>query len=400
MICKKKYHFSLFWIILAFNILFIYGQDKNKLEIKKNEILKEIELTTKLIEETKIKSKNSLNELSLIEYKITSRNKLISTIEDELSNIENQINANINGINQINKQEEKLKENYAKSIYTTYKNKSKNFLLLYIIASETINKAYKRFRYIQVINKYRRKQIVLLTDLKRIKEKENNKLEKILNKKKELIKEYENEKSNLQEEKLNKSVLLKKLQEKEKELKIELENKQKIAKQLDNEIQKIIKEERNKNIKAKGIETLTAEEKIISNEFEKNFGRLPWPTKQGIIIGKFGEQEHPYLKGIKVRNDGIYIATVKNAEVRCVFKGVITKIFTVPGSNYSVLIKHGNYYTLYHNLTEIKITVGKAINTKETIGYVATDAEKNESILYFQVWKETEKQDPELWLAK
>ncbi len=395
-----KYSIELILLILFISIKDSKGQDKNNLEIKRREALKEIEFTNKLIEETKLKSKSSLHELNLIEHNIKIRNNIIITIENELNNLENQINLNIQDIYKIGEQEERIKNNYAKSIYAIYKNRSKNYLLLYILASENINQAYKRFRYIQIINKYRKKQVILMNDTKRKKEKENRKLEEIVNRKRKLINDYENEKSNLQKEKENKSKLVKELQKKEKELKIELENKQKIAKQIENEIQKIIKEEKRKSIKEKGVETLTAEEKIINNEFEKNYGRLPWPTRQGIVIGRFGEQEHPYLKGIKVRNDGIYIATVKNAEVRCVFKGVVTRIFTVPGSNYSILIKHGNYYTLYHNLKEINVNVGKSVNTKEVIGYVATDSEKNESILYFQIWKETERNDPELWLAK
>jgi septal ring factor EnvC (AmiA/AmiB activator) len=400
---KKRisyYGYCLIIVYLVFSITNIKGQNRNKLEAKKLETLKEIEFTTKLIEETKLKSENSLHELNLIEHQIQIKNKLISTIEEELNYLEDQITSNILNINEIQEQEKKIKNNYAKSIYLAYRNRSKNYLILYIIASKNINQAYKRFRYIQIINRYRKRQIILLNELEKKKEKENIELKELKDNKEKLFKEYEKEKESLSKEKENKNSLFKKLKIKEKELKTDLEKKQKIAKQIDNEIQRIIKEEKKKSIKVNGIESLTAEEKIISNEFEKNYGRLPWPTKQGIVIGKFGEQEHPYLKGIKVRNDGIYIATVKNAEVRTIFKGIVTKIFAVPGSNYSVLIKHGSYYTLYHNLKEVKVYIGKNVNIKEVIGVVSTEPDKNESILYFQIWKETERNDPELWLAK
>ena len=134
---------------------------------------------------------------------------------------------------------------------------------------------------------------------------------------------------------LNRKELVTKLQQREKDLKAELEKKRKIAREIEREIEKIIREEQKKSSKGNIYATLTKEEKLISDEFGKNFGKLPWPTRQGIVVGKFGEQDHPSIKGIKVRNDGIYIATVKNAEVRCVFTGIVTRIFSIPGENYT-----------------------------------------------------------------
>jgi len=239
----------------------------------------------------------------------------------------------------------------------------------------------------------------MLSDLKVQLKEENDRLENVRTEKQQLQNQNVKQNDQLGKEKNKKKVLLERLKQKEKELKAELEKKKKVARELEKEIEKIINEERRKSAKGNIYATLTKEERIISDEFGKNYGKLPWPTKQGIVIGKFGEHEHASMKGIKVRNDGIYIATVKNAEVRSIFKGVVTKVFAIPGSNYTVIIKHGNYYTLYHNLGNVQVTKGTEVETKQTIGNVSTDPEKNETVLHFQVWKETERNDPELWLS-
>jgi septal ring factor EnvC (AmiA/AmiB activator) len=144
---------------------------------------------------------------------------------------------------------------------------------------------------------------------------------------------------------------------------------------------------------------LTHEEKILSTDFEKNEGRLPWPTERGVITGQYGEHQHPDYKSVTIRNEGVYIATSKGESARSIFKGVVSRVFTIPGENYTVLVKHGEYYTLYHNLINVKVKAGQQVNTKETIGTVFTNEKTRETVLYFQVWKETEKKNPELWLA-
>ena len=120
--------------------------------------------------------------------------------------------------------------------------------------------------------------------------------------------------------------------------------------------------------------------------------------QRGIISGKYGEHEHPDFKSVKIRNDGVYIST-KGEIVRTVFKGVVSKVFAIPGENFTVIIRHGNYFTLYHNLIDVKVKAGQQVETKEAIGKVYTDIDTKETTLYFQIWRETERNDPELWLA-
>jgi septal ring factor EnvC (AmiA/AmiB activator) len=183
------------------------------------------------------------------------------------------------------------------------------------------------------------------------------------------------------------------------EIERDLKEKEKLAKRLDNEMSKILEAERRKTAKGTVKAGMTPVEQIIANDFEKNRGRLPWPTQHGIITGKYGEHQHPDFKSVKVRNDGIYISTLQGENARAIFKGVVSKVFSIPGQNYTVIIRHGSYFTLYHNLVDVRVKAGQNVEVKELIGKVFTDPESKETTLYFQVWKETERSDPEIWLA-
>jgi len=396
---SKRIKYTILFVLL--NFFFLHSQDpkKNELESVRKKTIEEIEFATKMIEENQAKSKESLNQLSLVNHKIKMQNRLIETLAEEIEVLDQQIGLNNSSIVESRQKQDKIKSEYAKSIYLTYQKRTRNSFVLYILASDNFNLAYKRFRYIQIVNSYRKKQVALLLDLEQQIKEENQKLEEKKRDRQNLHTLHEKENVKLANEKIKQKGMLTKLQKQEKNLKAELEKKKRIAREIEREIEKIILAERKKSSKGDIYATLTKEEKLISDEFGKNLGKLPWPTKQGVVVGKFGEQDHPSIKGIKVRNDGIYIATVKNAEVRCVFTGVVTRIFSIPGENYSVIIKHGNYYTLYHNLKDVRVSTGNELRTKDVIGSVATDMDKNEAILHFQIWKETERNDPELWLS-
>lgn len=397
---KKGIWFGFMLLILCCVTGFAQQNKKRTLESDRIKTMEEIELTSKLIEETKAKSKESLSELNLVNHKIKVQQRLIVNLNDELELLDEQMMENNASIKELEERQERIRKSYANSIYLTYKKRKRENFMLYVLASDNMNQAYKRFRYMQIINAYRKKQVDMMKEMTKQINAENEKIAQMRVEKQQLQGQHLKQTDLLAGEENKQRILLQKLKQKEKELKAELERKKKIARELEKEIERIIAEERKKSAKGNIYATLTKEEKLISDEFGKNYGKLPWPTKQGIVVGKFGEQEHASMKGIKVRNDGIYIATVKNAEVRAIFKGVVTKVFAIPGSNYTVIIRHGNYYTLYHNLSNVMVAKGTEVATKQTIGNVATDLEKNETIVHFQVWKETERNDPELWLSR
>lgn len=185
------------------------------------------------------------------------------------------------------------------------------------------------------------------------------------------------------------------LKKRESDLLAELKRKKEISKRLEKEIKELIAREAKKN----RFESLDQSEKVISMDFEKNKGKLPWPTQQGVITGKFGEHADPVIKDIIVRNNGIDITTLKESKVRAVFNGMVSKIFTIKGANSTVIIQHGNYFTVYHNIINVSVKVGEKVSMKDTIGEVYTDYKKGVSILHFELYKEFVKQNPELWLS-
>jgi len=200
------------------------------------------------------------------------------------------------------------------------------------------------------------------------------------------------------------------LQKKEKNLRKELDAQQKKANDLNKRIESLIAEEIRKaeNLnKSKGksttskVSTLTKEEVLLSGNFEKNAGRLPWPVSNGFISGHYGIQPHPVLKHVTTNNKGIYIQTPANSTARAVFDGVVTQLFSVPGSNNAVIIQHGEYRTVYANLTDIYVKIGDKVSTKQAVGKIFTDSEKdNKTELYFQIWKNKNLLDPEKWLTR
>lgn len=396
----RLYYFNSKYIIILIISLItskLCSQNKEKLEDLEHKAKEEIEYASKILNETKEKKKYSINELKVLEYKIDARNKYIRELNREIRNTDRKIDENKDLIESLKADLEKIKNEYAKIIVNAYKKREQNILLMYLLSSESFNQTYKRIRYVQQYTGYKKKQSKLIVAFKNIIEKKITELNKFKAEKEKLIEVKELESINIVKEKANKEIIIKELTKREKELIKEIDEKRKLAENIKRELEKLIEAERKKQ---KGmLITLTPEEKIISENFEKNIGKLPWPTKYGIITGKYGEQSHPILKNIKIRNDGIDISTVRDAEVRAIFNGKVSRIFSLPGENYTVIIKHGSYYTLYHNLKNIRVNTGETVYTKQSIGNVFTDERTNQTILHFQIWKESKNNNPELWLS-
>jgi murein hydrolase activator len=384
------------FIYMTFSLKsFLQTNEKDQLEEKKSKIEKEIKITNALIEETRVQKANTLNELKLLKSNIDKRNQLINELNGEISKINSDIDKNTQIIESLKSDLQKVRNEYAGLIYYAFKNNNSKLNYMYLLASESVNQFYSRYKYLQQYNEYRRKQINLIlalnksieTKIVELNGKKENKLS-VINKKL-------TERATLLNESERTDNIVKDLKQKEKELHAELEKKIEIEKKLEKEIEEIIRKEAQK----KKIVALNKNEKLLSNDFLKNKGKLPWPTENGIITGKFGEHPHPVLKEIKIRNNGIDISTNSKSLVRVVFNGVVSKVFTIKGANSTVIVQHGNFFTVYHNLINVRVKAGDKVLTKDIIGEVYTDQKTSESVLHFELWEELEKQDPELWLS-
>jgi len=396
-------YFSKIWAILIVLMAVLQSQAtaQNTLEeIKKRQerIKKEIEYTNKRIAETKRKRNANVTEIRLIDTKISEREKLIREFEKEMSVIEGEMDKNLEEIRQINIQINELRRIYGETLNKYIRAiRNEQDVWVYILSSASFNQAYNRIRFIRQFVMYQQRIYKELKKKWELLERKNKELEQLRNDRKELVFAIEKEKEIYEKDKKRKEAQIGNLKVAEKRMRAEISKKEEIAKNLAEEIRKIIEEERKKRERNVA---LTPEEKIISADFGKNEGKLPWPSETGVIIDRFGEKEHPVLKNVTVRNDGIDIMTKNGEYARSVFDGVVSRVVAIPGANEVVIVRHGQYVTVYQNLVNVRVRSGQKVKTKQRLGEVYTDHEKNETILHFELWKGRERENPEKWIAK
>lgn len=393
-------------LVLLLMAVFVFGlssfaQSKEELQKLRTETKKELEYSNNLLEQTKKKRQKSVQELLITNKRIELRQNNINTLSKEISGIESKIAEIQLNIIHLKKQIAAYKSDYAQMIVQYYKIRENNNKLMYILASNDFNQAYYRLKYLQKFSDYRKEQIQEINASSLVLENTVAEYESLKYEKQNLLNGIVDEHKVLDKEKKAQKLLLDDLSKKEKELRKEIERKKKRDNELKRKIEKIIAEEIKKSRKASGTEfSLTPEEKLLNDQFASNQNRLPWPVERGIITDRFGEHFHPVIKGVKVRNDGIDISTNGKSKVRCVFNGVVTNVFVIPGINKVVIVRHGNYLSVYSNLIDVFVKAGQLVDTKEEIGVLATDESSNISVLKFQIWKENQKLNPELWLSQ
>ncbi|GAB4288353.1 MAG: peptidoglycan DD-metalloendopeptidase family protein [Marinilabiliales bacterium] len=400
MINKNNNIISFLLVLLLLCPLINFGQTLKELENKKKKTEQEIQYTNKLLKEVKQNKQNTLHHLSLIEKKIVMRKELINSIKNEIQILEQKIQDNQQIINSLEEDLNKLKQEYARLIYYAYKHRDKYTRWMYILSSKSIDQAYKRLKYLQLITQYRIKQAIAIEATQKLLQKKQQQLALQKEEKEKLIQQQKKETNVLYSEKSDQNKLIEKLSQEEKKLRKELEKKRKAARDLNNAIEKLIAEEAAKSHNTDGTYKLTPEEKLISDQFDANKGRLPWPTQKGVIIESFGQHEHKTLKNVIVNNDGVSIATSKGAKARAIFNGVVKMVVTIPGKHKVVIIRHGEYLSVYSNLSEVYVTAGDNVSTKEEIGVIYTNEEDNSTVLDLQIRKGKIKLNPSLWLAK
>lgn len=393
-------------ILLTFCAITAKGQGKQELQQKKKELQKEIVYTNKLLNETAENKKASINQLVQLNKKIGAREELIRTMNQEIALIDQAIDSNQTVLDSLSKTLKSLKDEYAKILRSAYKNRSAYDQLMFVFSSDDFNQAFKRLKYLQQFTRYRKNQVIKIEFTQEEINKQLVELEAVKQSKKNLLNSIENEFEKLGSEKSQKQTVVNQLQGREKELKKALQEKKKASEQLEKAIERIIAEEIRKAREAakkagkdsKGY-PLTPEAKELSNSFTANQGKLPWPVLEGLITEKFGEHPHPALPGVKVQNNGIDITTTKGSIIRSIFEGEVTAVIIIPGGGKGVMIRHGEYLSVYTYFQELYVKKGDKVSTKQDLGIVVTD-DDNKTNLHLEIWKNTTKLNPELWLFR
>ena len=388
--------------VILFNIILIVclgtvsGQTRSELEEQRKKTLEEIAYVDNLLKNTEKQKSESLNSVRILGNKVNLRESIISGMGQEIGLLNERIDINREAIDMMERDLTALKEEYSRAIINSYKAIKINPEIVYILSARDFNQGYKRLKYLQQASKFRRNESEIISELKLEIEDTKERLENDLSRISDLRHKEVQQKELLQDEQQRKQRIVKSLGKKEKQLKKELEQKKILADRIEKEIARVIEEERKKNIKNE----LTPEQKLIGDDFSINRGRLPWPVEKGIITNHFGVHQHPVLKYVTENSVGIEITSSGKTSARSIFKGEVTAITSISGANMTVIIRHGNYYSVYTNLVIVKVKKGDKVDTKQVIGEVFQDPSANYNATIKFMICETKFLDPELWIAK
>lgn len=408
----KARFYSIFFILL-FSCLSSFSQTKNELEQQRKKLKKEIAQVNSLLFKEQKKEKNVLEDLKDLNQKIEVRLRLILTINVEAKLLAKEITKNKTKISKLEKELLVLKADYAGMILKSYKSKSQQSRIMFLLSSQNFRQAYKRFEYMKQYTSFRKRQgegIGFQTDLVK---KMNDSLRFQKQVKDTLILAEKDQKKKIELDKKKKKKLISTIKSRERKYRREIQNKIKaeisVAKKIDKIIRdeiakanRIANEKRTEKFKVtKNNEfVLSPEAKALAVKFESNKGKLPWPIEEGLITRRFGKQAHPTFSGITINSTGLHMVTKRGKGAAAIFDGKILNILVTSEGRKNVLIQHGNYITSYNNLEKLYVRKGDKVTTGQKIGQIFTDKVSGKTTLIFVLYKDTTKLNPSSWILK
>ncbi|MBK9291821.1 MAG: peptidoglycan DD-metalloendopeptidase family protein [Bacteroidetes bacterium] len=395
-------------LLAATHTVVAQGADrKAELEASKKKIEEELALVGRLLEETRQSKNSTLTELNLLQQRIRQRENLIATLRTQITGLEGQLRQTQSDLEKLQKELQGLQSEYAAMVTFAYRNRNGLNKLMFLFSSESYNQAYRRMKYLQQYAAMRKIQIERISEAQYRLEAQKQKLAAERDEKARLLDDERRQQALLNNEKRSVELNVQKISRQERELQQQVRQKQQEARQLQRELERIIAEEIRRNREATGrpaspdrLMNLTPEEQILSNQFAQNRGRLPWPVERGVISSRFGEQPHPVLRKVTIRNNGIDIATTRGAEARAVFEGVVVSTNRITATNNAVILRHGDFFTVYSNLEQVYVKRGDKVNHKDILGLIHTDKTEGKTELHFEIWQNRTQIDPAPWLAK
>lgn len=383
-------------LIVLTATLSLPAQDTSRQEAKKAELQKEIAAIDKQLKDNASKSRNALADLSLVQKKVSLRKQMISQTEHQIKVYDDKLYEKQRQINDLQRRADTLSTYYSRLVMGAYKNRDARLWYMYILASDNISQAFRRYSYFRNLSSSMKEQAVKLRTLQQELEKEKQELsrlkadaEKVKTKKQQEVKDLQKEESQCQG-------IVKDLKKNKAKYEKELASKKKQVEALNKEIKRIIAESIRKQSAVQKSQKEKEIDIALAGEFAGNKGKLPWPAS-GTVVGKYGQHNHSVFTNVKLPfNYGIDIAVSRGAKATCVFDGVVRQIAVIAGNNQCVLVQHGNYFTLYCKLKTTSVKAGDKVKTGQTIGTVDTIG--GESVLHFELWQGQTAQNPEAWL--
>jgi septal ring factor EnvC (AmiA/AmiB activator) len=370
-------------------------KNKNQLQKEKQQNLEKIAETEKILSENSAKKKNSIGELNAVKQRIVQQESLVNSIKGEVHLLDSEIGENNDIIRALEDDLRRLKKEYASMLFAAQKANNSTTRLTFLFSSESFDQLVMRLRYMDQYSETRKlqgDQIIKVAEQLggQIREIEVRRTEK-----NKLLSEEETENANLVDLRKKQNSIVKSLEKEERKLKKDLEATKKAIAELDKLIDDIVKEEAARAAKASS-KTSNAAAIVLSNSFEQNKNKFPWPAA-GFISQKFGRQNHPVLKGIVINNNGVNIQTKENEKVKCIFEGEVSRVAFIPTLGNTVIIKHGEYLTVYAGLKDVSVRSGQKVSTNQELGKVFINHD-GVSELKFQIFKSSTALDPQIWL--
>lgn len=411
------------------------GKSKKQLQSEITSLQKEISTANQLLKKTKKDKEMTLNEVNLLDKKIKQREQLIKAYNEQIAVLDEEINAGQSNIKTLNSDLSKLRKEYAKMITFANKNRSHYDKLGFVFASQNFNQAFRRLRYIREFSDARKVKMDQIASTERRISGEVEASQQAREEQAALLKDEKEQQEALKKEKEELNSQVAKLKKKEGNLQQDIKNKQQQTQKLQKAIDDIIAEEiRKANAEAerkrkeeakkkaaankdkgktattsapatpapskeKGM-ALTPSEQTLSSNFVNNKGKLPWPVERGVVSSSYGKHASVVSSKVTVTNNGIDIATTEGAKARAVFDGEVASVAKLVGSNTVVIIRHGEYFTVYSNLENVTVKRGDKVKTKQNIGTVHTNKNENKTEIHFELLKEQSRQNPANWLSK
>ena len=382
-----KNTFTLIFALLA-SFGFLQSQSKDVLESKRKKIENEILLTSKLLDETRSDKTSALNKYIALERRIQKRAQLIRNLNKDIELIEKRMLNTEEYVEALNDDLEKLQEEFKQILRNAYRQKLTDSKLIFLFSANSLNEAFVRWRYLKQYEAFRERQTSIIIQTQNSLLRRQSNLEKYAVEKATLLKEESSQQQLLTKELDRRNKMYLNLKGNEDELKVAIEEKQNAARQLKFALEDIIKTEIKQELPMSISPTITS-------DFERSKGNMSWPINNGVVIGFFGQQDHPTIKNIKITNNGIDIQSSGDGVVRAVLEGEVVGKFSVPGNKRSILIKHGDFFTVYANLESVFVERGDLVKTLQSIGSVN---KTNSSELHFEIWRQKVRLNPLDWL--
>lgn len=399
-----KFFVYIFLIVFGFSEL-SWAQTRSELERERQQIEEQIMLINKNLSQTQSKKQSVLDKVETINQRISKAEALVRINNREANMLTREINANTQAIDKLRTELKELKADYSQMVVDAYKSKSNQNRIMFLLSSDNFLQAYKRLQYMKQFASHREQQGNEIQNQAKQLQELNSKLFQQREDKEKLLAQNRETLEKLKRDRDAERELITSIKQKQGQFQKELNRKQDEINKIDQLIQKLIRDaiaEENKKVggNSTSIFKMTPEAEALGNKFEDNKGKLPWPVEKGFVSRPYGTRQHAIVKTVKTNSEGVRIDTDANANARVVFDGEITKIQIVQNSYKIIMVRHGQYISVYKNIDKLFVKKGDKVKRNQFIGTIGKDPSDGSTTLGFYIFKDNNSENPSDWVYK